>query len=54
MTGGVNTSLYSCVQGLMQDLNLGSDVNVSSRRSIINAEKYCRQIDRLHSVLYLL
>ena len=50
MTGGVNISLYSCVQGLIQDLNLGSNMNVSSCRSIINVKNYCRQIDCLHSV----
>ena len=50
MTGGVNISLYSCVQGLIQDLNLGSNMNVSSCRSIINVKNYCWQIDRLHSV----
>ena len=50
MTGGVNISLCICVQGLMQDLNLGSNMNVSSCWSIINVKNYCRQIDRLHSV----
>ena len=50
MTGGVNISLYSCVQSLIQDLNLGSSMNVSSCRSIINVKNYCRQIDHLHSV----
>ena len=50
MTGGVNISLYSCVQSLIQDLNLGSSMNISSCRSIINVKNYCRQIDHLHSV----
>ena len=50
MAGRVNISLYSCVQGLIQDLNLGGNINVSSCWSIINAKNYCRQIDRLHSV----
>ena len=50
MTGGVNISLYSCVEGFIQDLNLGSNINVSSCRSIINVKNYCRQIDCLHSV----
>ena len=50
MTGGVNISLYSCLQGLIQDLNLGSNMNVSSCQSIINVKNYCRQIDSSHSV----
>ena len=32
MTGGVNISFFSCAQGLIQDLNLGSNMNVSSCR----------------------
>ena len=38
MAGGVNISLYSCVQGLIQDLNLDDDMNVSSCWSIINVK----------------
>ena len=30
---------------LIQDLNLGDNMNVSSRWSITNAKKHCRQID---------
>ena len=41
------------MQGLMQDLNLGGDMNVSSRWSITNVKKYCRQICLLCSVLCL-
>ena len=40
MTGVVNISLNSCVQGLIQDLNLGGHMNLSSRRSIINVKTY--------------
>ena len=49
MIDGVNISLYSCAQGLIQDLNVGSDMNVSSCRNIIDVKNCCRQIDRLHS-----
>ena len=36
-------------KGLLQDLNLGSDMNVSSRWSITNVKRYCIQIGLLYS-----
>ena len=50
MRGGVNIFLYSCVQDLIQDLNFGGDMNVSSFRNIMSIKNYCCQIDRLASV----
>ena len=50
MRDGVNIFLYSCVQDLIQDLNFGGDMNVSSFRNIMNVKNYCCQIDRLASV----
>ena len=38
-------------QGLIQDLNLGGDMYVSSCWRITNVKRYCRQIDLLCSVL---
>ena len=40
-------------QSLIQDLNLGSNMNVSSRWSFTNVKKSWRQISLLYSVLCL-
>ena len=40
MTGGFNISFYSWLLGLIQDLNLGRNMNVSSCQSIINVKDY--------------
>ena len=42
--------IESC-QGLIQDLNMGGDMHVSSRLSITNVEKYWRQIGLLCCVM---
>ena len=52
-----NEDFYSYLnkedQGLIQDLNLGSDMYVLSCCSMTNMKKYCRQVDLLCSVLWL-
>ena len=45
--------IFSHLEGLMQDSNLGGNMNVSSCWSITNIKKYCRQIGLLCSVLCL-
>ena len=46
-------SEFTVCQGLIQDLNLGGDMNISSHWSITDVKKYCRQIGLLCSILCL-
>ena len=45
--------IFSHLEGLIQDSNLGGNMYVSSCWSIINIKKNCRQIGLLCSVLCL-
>ena len=45
--------VYPSIQGLIQNLKLGDNMNVSSRWSITDTKKCVRQIGLLCSVLYL-
>ena len=46
--------IYKYYLGLIQDLNLGGDMDVSSSCSIANVKKHCSKIGLLSSVLHLL
>ena len=48
----INAYLIVQHQGLIQDFNLGGNINVSSHWSITNVKKYCKQICLLSSDVY--
>ena len=49
----LNSNKFAVGQGIIQNLNLGNGINLSSHRSITNVKKYCKQIDLSCSVICL-